>query len=230
MICAVVWRRSLARGRAQAEATSAAGPAEPADAADEAAGPGRALTRVERFALAGVPFAIFFALGGVLQTLAPLIAADSLGLGPTAIGAAIGVGGMTRVIGANAAGRVSDTVSRKAALIPGLALTAAGCGLLIPEPALGLWLGAIALIAFGSSGVAVAATMIADRVPAGTLGRHLGPYRFMGDAGLFAGPALGGLLAEQVSREAAMTLAVAVLLGSAASMRLVAEIAPQERS
>ncbi len=230
VICAVVWRRSLARGRAQAEASSAAGPAQAADAADEAAGPGRALTRVERFALAGVPFAIFFALGGVLQTLAPLIAADSLGLGPTAIGAAIGVGGMTRVIGANAAGRVSDTVSRKAALIPGLALTAAGCGLLIPEPALGLWLGAIALIAVGSSGVAVAATMIADRVPAGTLGRHLGPYRFMGDAGLFAGPALGGLLAEQVSREAAMALAVAVLLGSAASMRLVAEIAPQERS
>jgi MFS family permease len=225
VICLVVWRRAVARRRAEELAAEAGGTAA---GVPEAAG--RGLSRAELAVFAGVPFAVFFTLGGVLQTLAPLIAADALGLGPAAIGAAIGLGGLTRVAGAFAAGRLSDTVSRKAALIPGLALTAAGCALLIPQPTLGTWVTAVVLVTFGSSGVAVAATMIADRVPAGTLGRHLGPYRFMGDAGLFAGPALGGLLAEQAGRGAAMGLAVAVLLGSAVSMRFVAEIPPQERS
>ena len=230
VICLVVWRRALARRRAE-EIAAEAGEPPPAAAPDAPpAAAGRGLRRAELVALAGVSFAIFFTLGGVLQTLAPLIAADALGLGPAVIGAAIGLGGLTRVVGAFVTGRISDTVSRKAALIPGLAVTAAGCALLIPQPTRGTWVAAVLLVTFGSSGVAVAATMIADRVPAGTLGRHLGPYRFMGDVGLFAGPALGGLLAEHVGREAAMGLAVAVLLASAASMRAVPEIPPGERS
>jgi MFS family permease len=188
------------------------------------------LSRRDIVVLAGVPFAVFFTLAGVLQTLAPLIAGDELGLGPSVIGVAIGLGGLTRAVGAFAAGRLADGVSRKAALVPAQLLMAGGAALLIPDPTLGTWIGAVVVLSFASSGIPLAATMIADRVPAVTLGRRLGSYRFMGDAGLLAGPAVGGLVAQQAGRGAAMALTATLLVASAASLRLVAEITPEQRA
>ena len=158
---------------------------------------GRGLSRAELAVFAGVPFAVFFTLGGVLQTLAPLIAADALGLGPAAIGAAIGLGGLTRVAGAWAAGRLSDTVSRKAALIPGLALPR-GLRAAHPRADARRVGGAVVLVTFGSSGVAVAATMIADRARRGARA----PWGRIahGRRGAVRRPGARGLLAEQVAR------------------------------
>jgi MFS transporter, DHA1 family, multidrug resistance protein len=127
-----------------------------------------------------------------------------------------------------AAGRLADGVSRKAALVPAQVLMAGGAALLIPDPKLVTWIGAVVVLSFASSGIPLAATMIADRVPAGTLGRRLGSYRFMGDAGLLAGPVVGGVVADQAGRGAAMALTASLLLASAASLRLVAEITPDQ--
>jgi MFS family permease len=222
----VAARRVTARPPATARAAAAARPARAQDAeagSDAPAGAMR-LTRRDGLVLAGVPFAVFFAMGGVSQTLVPLIAADDLGLGPAVIGLAIGLGGLTRALGALAAGRLSDAVSRKAALVPGLLVMVAGVLLLAPGPTLATWLTALALIALGSSGIPVAATMIADRVPPGALGRHLGGYRFLGDFGLLAGPLLAGFAAEHAGRGAAMALTAAVLLVSVASLSLVSTV------
>jgi MFS family permease len=231
-VALVCWAAARRFAVARAAPVDDDGPAR-ADAAWAAAGRDRlahGLSRRDIVVLAGVPFAVFFTLAGVLQTLAPLIAADELGLGPTVIGIAIGVGGLTRAVGAFAAGHVADGVSRKAALVPAQVLMACGAALLIPEPTLVTWIAAIALLSFASSGIPLAATMIADRVPADTLGRRLGSYRFMGDAGLLAGPALGGLVAQQAGRGAALALTATLLLASAASLRLVAEITPEQRT
>jgi MFS family permease len=176
-----------------------------------------------------VPFAVFFAMGGVSQTLVPLIAADDLGMGVTVIGIAVGLSGLTRAVGALVAGRLADAVSRKAALVPGMLTMAGGALLLAPDPTVVSWVAAVALIALGSSGVPVAATMIADRVPPGTLGRHLGGYRFLGDLGLLAGPLVAGFVAEHAGRGAAMGLTAAVLSVSAASLALVRGVDPRRR-
>jgi MFS family permease len=87
--------------------------------------------------------------------------------------------------------------------------------LLIPSPTLATWLAALALLSLGSSGIAVAATIIADRVPAETVGRRLGTFRFTGDFGLLVGPAVCGLLYQHSGRAAAMLVTVAVLGGCA---------------
>ena len=68
-----------------------------------------------------------------------------------------------------------------------LASTAAGIALLI-LPGTAAWLGAIAVLGFGSSAISVGAAALTDRVAPAELGRRLGVYRLSGDLGLLAGP------------------------------------------
>jgi MFS family permease len=182
------------------------------------------LSRVQAVVLASVPFAVFFALGALPQTLLPVIASGDLELTPAVIGVALGVGGMMRFVGSAATGRLSDRVSRKAALVPSLAVMAGSVAILAPPPTVATWLLTIVLLSIASSGIAVAATIIADQVPAGTVGRRLGTFRFTGDLGLLVGPALTGLLYEHAGRESAMLVTAGVLAACAlATAFLVAE-------
>jgi MFS transporter, DHA1 family, multidrug resistance protein len=173
------------------------------------------LSRSQAAVLAAVPFAVFFALSALPQTLLPVIGSSELSLTTATIGLALGVGGAARFAGSALAGGVSDRVSRKAALVPSLLGMVAGVVILIPSPTLVTWLLAIVLLSVASSGIAVAATIIADRVPAATVGRRLGTFRFTGDFGLLAGPAVTGLLYQHSGRSAAM-LATAGVLGACA--------------
>ena len=96
--------------------------------------------------------------------------------------------------------------------------------MLAPPPTLATWLGAIVLLSLASSGIAVAATIIADQVPADTVGRRLGTFRFTGDFGLLAGPAVTGLLYQHSGRSAAMFVTAGVLGGCAlAAAMLIVE-------
>jgi MFS family permease len=184
----------------------------------------RSLSRSQAFVLASVPFAVFFALSALPQTLLPVIGASELDLTAAAIGLALAAGGAARFAGSALTGRVSDRVSRKAALIPSLLGMAAGVVILVPSPSVATWLTAIVLLSVASSGIAVAATIIADRVPADTVGRRLGTFRFTGDFGLLAGPAVTGLLYQHSGRAAAMAVTAGVLTATAvAAALLIAE-------
>jgi MFS family permease len=200
--------------------TVRAGRERPAATRRQAADGEPALSRTQAAALAAVPFAVFFTLGALPQTLLPVIGSDDLALSASAIGLALGAGGILRFGGSALAGAISDRVSRKAALIPSLLVMAGAVALLAAEPTLATWLAAIALLSLASSGIAVAATIIADNVPAGTVGRRLGAFRFTGDFGLLAGPAVTGLLYQHSGRPAAMlttaTLLVTVAVATAA--------------
>jgi MFS family permease len=183
-------------------------------------GDGDGLSRLQAAVLASVPFAVFFTLGALPQTLLPIIASGDLDLSATAIGVALGAGGIVRFAGSAATGRLSDRVSRKAALVPSLAVMSAAVAILVPPPTVASWLLTILLLSIASSGIAVAATIIADQVPATTVGRRLGTFRFTGDLGLLAGPAVTGLLYQHAGRATAMVVTAAVLaacaLGTAA--------------
>jgi DHA1 family multidrug resistance protein-like MFS transporter len=180
-----------------------------------------ALSPTQALVLAAVPFAVFFTLSALPQTLLPVIGASELALSTAFIGLALGAGGVARFAGSAVAGAVSDRVSRKAALIPSLLIMAVAVLMLAPPPALATWLAAIVLLSLASSGIAVAATIIADQVPAGTVGRRLGTFRFTGDFGLLAGPAVTGLLYQHSGRAAAMIATAAVLAGCALAAALL---------
>jgi MFS family permease len=161
---------------------------------------GRRSATVERLVLYAVAFASFFMFGAIPETLVPIIGADEHGLTASRIGFALGLGGACRLLGSVVGGRLADRISRKATLVPGLGLCALGVAILAVDGAgVGGWLTAIVLFSLGSYGIPVGATMLADQSAGTGVGRRLGTYRFVGDLGLIAGPALTALLYEHAS-------------------------------
>lgn len=182
---------------------------------------------VSMLVLQSVPFAVFLTLGAVPQTLVPLIGAADLGLGAAAIGLALGVGGLARFVGTLIGGRLSDRMSRKAALVPGLLVQALGVGLLALPPTIPTWIAAIVVMSLASFAVPVAATILGDLSDPGQVGTRLGRFRFVGDLGLVFGPIAVSALFEGVGREAAF-LFVAGLLAAVGltCARLLPETSP----
>jgi MFS family permease len=170
--------------------------------------------------LYAVSFATFFALGAMPQTFVSVIGADAFGLSTATIGVALGVGGACRFAGALTGGWIADNVSRKAALVPGLAVMAAGTALLAVRTSPLLWLLAIVLLSVGSFGISVASAMVGDRSHPASVGRRLGTFRLAGDVGLAGGPLVAGLLYGHASPAAAV-LAVAGVLAAVAVVAAV---------
>ncbi|HEX6022601.1 MAG TPA: MFS transporter, partial [Solirubrobacter sp.] len=173
---------------------------------------GPPLSAMQHAVLYGVAFSVFLTVGAMPQTLIPVIGAHDLGLGSAAIGLALGAGGLARMVGAALTGTVSDRVSRRAALLPCLALQAGGVALLAVDEATTWWLLAIVAMSLGSSGHAVGATMLGDRARPEALGRALGRYRFVGDIGLVSGPVLAAWLYDVAGSGVAITVVCAALL------------------
>ena len=171
--------------------------------------------RRELFALALAPFATFFGMAGLTQTLIPLIGNGELDFSASAIGLAIGAGAALRFVSAWVAGVASDRLSRRVVLVPSLVLMAAGAAVLALASNVVTWGASILLVALGSSGVSVAAAAVADRVPAPELGRELGVFRLVGDLGLVLGPIVTGFI-YQASGPRVAGLAAAAVFAAAA--------------
>jgi MFS family permease len=177
-------------------------------------------SRLELFAIAAAPFATFFGLAGLTQTLIPVIGAAELSLSPAAIGIAIGIGAAARFLGTWVAGVASDRRSRKGALVPSLLLMSLGAGVLALPLTAAVWGTAILLLALGYSGITVAAATLVDRVPEHELGRELGLFRLVGDLGLLMGPIVAGFLYQEsgpglASGVSAVVFAAAALIAAA---------------
>jgi DHA1 family multidrug resistance protein-like MFS transporter len=217
-VACLVWRRRT-RGPA-GERESRMARAAAAAAAEDAETRGPPPTRSELIALAAAPFASFFALAGLTQTLIPVIGDGELGFAPSTIGLAIALGAAARFATAWGAGVGSDRLSRKVVLVPSLLLMAVGAGALALPPTTATWLAAIVLIALGSSAVSVAAAAVADRVPRERLGHELGLFRLIGDLGLLLGPATAGFLYQESGGPLAGSVSAAVFLAAAAAVAL----------
>lgn len=149
------------------------------------------------FALVYLLPAVQFAIGGaMLQTLVPVVADAELGIGPAAVGLALGLGGVIRLVAALVTGQVTDRVSRKWALIPGQVFQTLGLVVFMMWGSPVAWLGGIMLVTLGSAGVNVGATVLADLSEGSALGRRLGAFRFTGDAAFVVAPLLSGWLYE----------------------------------
>jgi MFS family permease len=162
-----------------------------------------------------VSFAVFLTLGSVSQTMVPIIGADDLGLGTAAIGLALGVGGLARFGGTLVGGRLSDRLSRKSVLVPGLLIQAFGVSLLSLEPTVKLWIGAIVVMSLASFAVPVAATILGDLTDPARVGSQLGRFRFVGDLGLITGPLVVTGLFAGFGRVVAFLFVAGVLITAA---------------
>jgi MFS family permease len=163
--------------------------------------------------LQSVSFAVFLTLGSIPQTLVPVVGSETLGLGAASIGLALGLGGVARFVGTLIGGRLSDRLSRKAALVPALVLQGVGVGLLALPPSVALWLAAIVVMSVASYAVAVAATIVGDLAHPGRVGSQLGRFRFVGDLGLIVGPVTVSAIYEKIGREAAFLMVAGLLVG-----------------
>ena len=212
LLTVVAWSHLRGRGVTTADAEAPAEDDESPDPAD-AGGPATGARGVQRAALMFVAFAMFFAIGAMPQTLVPLIGAD-LSLPVGWIGAALGVGGGCRLIGGFVGGVLADRVSRRAALLPGLVLQAAGVAL-VAGSGIAWWLAGLVVMSLASWSVAVGATVLADLAPEGHLGPQLGGFRFVGDIGLILGPLVATQLYDLSSRAAAVAAVAGVLVVAA---------------
>jgi MFS family permease len=176
---------------------------------DQAPAPPPAARR-ELLALAAAPFATFFGMAGLTQTLIPLIGAEELAFSASTIGFAVAAGAAARFASAWLAGIASDRWSRKVVLVPMLATMALGAGLLALPIGTGAWFAAIIALAIGSSGISVAAAALADRVEAERLGHELGVFRLVGDLGLLIGPAASAFLYQAEGPRTAALAAAAL--------------------
>lgn len=206
--------RSHARLRAPVSGPASSPPVPPAPLAVPA-GPSPGLLPRERAILYAVPFTMFFTLGAMPQTLVPIIGAEAFDLSAATIGLALGLGGVCRFAGAAIGGVLSDRISRKAALIPALLCQAAGVALLAFRGSVWAWLSAIVVMSLASFGISVANTMLGDRAPEGSVGRHFGSFRFVGDLGLIAGPASAAAVFERFGQEPAALLVAGLLTTTA---------------
>jgi predicted MFS family arabinose efflux permease len=179
------------------------------------------LTAGERVVLAAIPFSVFFGMAALPSTLVPLIGAREVGLSAAVIGIVLGIGGLSRFIGAAITGTVSDRLSRKAALVPNLAVMSAGALLLVPEITFITWTAAVVLFSLGSTGMSVAATILGDRASAGRVARQLSGFRFTGDLGLLTGPLVVGWAYERLGRAEAVTVVALLLVVCAVASAIV---------
>ncbi|MFX0108739.1 MAG: MFS transporter [Candidatus Hodarchaeota archaeon] len=141
-------------------------------------------------------FTTFLLRTGVRTTLVPLFAANNLGLGSSAIGLVLTIGGITTALTITPMGSISDRIGRKIPLALCLILSA-GATLLIPFST-DLSTLSVALAVYGAvigfSGPSAA--YVTDVSPQDKLEISMGLYRMISDFGFVMGPLLLGFLAD----------------------------------
>ena len=147
-----------------------------------------------------LPAMQFGIAAALIQTLAPIVGDGELSLDVATIGAAIGLGGLFRLVGATVSGYVSDRYSRRLALFPGLLIQFAAIGVFAAASSVLAWWTAIILFSLGSTAVNVGATVLADLSEGGRLGSRLGVFRVTGDSALFVGPLAAGAIYDAFGR------------------------------
>ncbi len=158
--------------------------------------------------------------GGFFAALYVFYALKTLGLTPALLGLTIAAGGVGALVGAAAAGRVSDRLGVGPALIAA-ALAAGGCALFIPL-AHGTPLHAMTFLViaqFFGDGFATAAliygiTIRQSVLPPAKLGRAAGAFIAVGGLALVAGALGGGQLAQRIGPRPALYIATAGLIAA----------------
>jgi MFS family permease len=161
-------------------------------------------------------FLAFLAVGGVLPVL-PRYVRGPIGAGDLAVGVVVGAFAFTAVIGRPVGGRLSDTLGRRAIVVAGLLICAAGGALyLVPAGVPGLVFARLVL-GVGDGWVFTAgATWIVDLAPPERRGQAIGVFGLAIWGGLSVGPILGQAILDAAGYHWVFAFAaVTPLLGAA---------------
>ncbi len=166
-------------------------------------------------------FILFFSLVGFRNSVLPVFGGTQLGFGAGLLGLLLGGSAAVRVVVTVVSGMISDRYGRKAVLIPGVFLLAAGSlGFTLASDLTGFVL-ALAVLSLGGFGNSVPTTMVVDAVGnRGRVGLAISVNRFTGDAGMLLGPVALGWLLDTAGFGAASAATAAILITTVPSILL----------
>lgn len=157
-------------------------------------------------------FAVGLAVLGVRSAVVPLLLVDSLGVAPGWVGAAFVSSAVVQTALMFPAGKWADTAGRRAALITGAVIAAAGLALLAVGGSLVLALIAMAVFGAGAAFLGSAPGALVGDVAGKRSGTVVAVFNMANDLGAVAGPVLAGWLVDAGSYTAAFGMAAGVVL------------------
>jgi MFS family permease len=157
---------------------------------------------------------------GFRNTILPLYAATSLGLGGISIATAIALMSITGLMVATPGGMLGDRIGRRRIITAGLAAIAVGDLVFLFTHDLFTFLAAAALIGFGDFFSSSQTALLSEIVPPEQRTQVLGGYRFSADLGAFVGPVLLATVMDIANAQLAIIVAVAILLAASLAARL----------
>lgn len=157
---------------------------------------------------------------GFRNTILPLYAATSLGLGGVPIAAAIALMSGTGLIVATPGGMMGDRIGRRRIIASGLLAIAGGDLVFLLTHDLVTFLAAAALIGFGDFFSSSQTALLSEIVPAAQRTKSLAGYRFASDLGAFVGPVLLAAVMQLSSAQGAIALSAAILIVASFAARV----------
>jgi len=131
------------------------------------------------------------------QTIMPLMAVASFGMGAGTLGVLFTVMSMVNLVLIPPAAMIADRFGRKAAIVPSGLTVAVGLAIMAVSPNLATFVGGAMVLALGTSIAGPApAAYAADIAPPHLRGLAMGLYRSSGDIGFLIGPIILGLVAD----------------------------------
>lgn len=176
-------------------------------------------------------FGVGWAVFGARIALVPLVVVEVLEQPEAWSGIALASFAVGNALTLTIAGRITDRIGRRPPLLVGLAVAAAGTGLLgvVTEPWVFL---AVSLVAGLGSGLVnpPLQASVGDVVGAGRGGTVLAGFQMASDTGAIVGPLLAGLLAETLGFGAAFGLTGAVLVLGLVAWTFAPETLPSRQA
>ncbi|MGH2449989.1 MAG: MFS transporter, partial [Candidatus Limnocylindria bacterium] len=157
---------------------------------------------------------------GFRNTVLPLFAATSLGLGGVSIASAIALMSITGLMVATPGGMLGDRFGRRRVITAGLAAVAGGNLVFLLTNDLVTFLAFAALIGFGDFFSSSQTALLSEIVPGQHRTKVLAGYRFSADLGAFVGPVMLAAVMDLANAQAAIMLAAAILLSASLAARI----------
>lgn len=156
---------------------------------------------------------------GFRNTILPLYAATTLGLGGLSIATAIALMSITGLLVATPGGMLGDRIGRRRVITAGLAAVAVGDLVFLLTGDLLTFLAAAALIGFGDFFSSFQTALLSEVVPPEDRTKVLSTYRFSADLGALIGPVFLAIVMDVANAQTAIVVAAAILFFAALAAR-----------
>ena len=167
---------------------------------------------------------------GFRNTVLPLYAATSLGLGGVSIASGIALMSITGLLVATPGGMMGDRLGRRRVIMTGLVAIAVGDLVFLLTHDLATFLVCASLIGLGDFFSSSQTALLSEIVPGQHRTKVLAGYRFSSDLGAFLGPVVLAALMDVANAQASIILAAAILISASLAERFGVPAEVDERA